>query len=70
MYKKLSDATFYICKEILLNDFSKIRENILQLLTGIQFDICYVAKTRVGFKIAKTILGNSQAYVYSEVICL
>ena len=53
MYKKLSDAPFYICKEILLNDFSKIRKNILQLLTGIQFDICYVAKTRVGFKIAK-----------------
>ena len=28
-------------------------ENILQLLTGLQFYICYVIKTRVGFKIAE-----------------
>ena len=28
-------------------------ENILQLLTGLQFDICYVIKTRVGFKIVE-----------------
>ena len=28
-------------------------ENILQLLTGLQFHICYVIKTRVGFKIAE-----------------
>ena len=28
-------------------------ENILQLLTGLQFDICYIIKTRVGFKIAE-----------------
>ena len=28
--------------------------NILQLLTGLQFDICYVIKTRAGFKIAET----------------
>ena len=49
---------------------AKFFKDILQLLTGIQFDICYVAKTRVGFKIAKTILRNSQAYVYSVVICL
>ena len=28
-------------------------ENILQLLTGLQFDICYVIKTKVGFKIAE-----------------
>ena len=25
----------------------------MQLLTGLQFDICYVIKTRVGFKIAE-----------------
>ena len=28
-------------------------ENILQVLTGLQFDICYVIKTRVGFKIVE-----------------
>ena len=28
-------------------------ENILQLLAILQFDICYVIKTRVGFKIAE-----------------
>ena len=28
-------------------------EKILQLLTGLQFDICYVIKTRVRFKIAE-----------------
>ena len=28
-------------------------ENILQQLTGLQFDICDVIKTRVGFKIAE-----------------
>ena len=28
-------------------------ENILQLLTGLQLDICYVIKTRVGFEIAE-----------------
>ena len=28
-------------------------ENILQLFTGLQFDICHVIKTRVGFKIAE-----------------
>ena len=28
-------------------------KNILQLLTGVQFDICYVIKTRVGFEIVE-----------------
>ena len=28
-------------------------ENILQLLTGLQFHICYAIKTGVGFKIAE-----------------
>ena len=28
-------------------------KNILQLLTGLQFDIFYVIKTRVGFEIAE-----------------
>ena len=37
----------------MLNNFSKILKNILQLLTGLQFDICYVIKTRVGFEIAE-----------------
>ena len=32
---------------------AKFLKNILQLLTGLQFDICYVIKTRVGFKIAE-----------------
>ena len=30
---------------------AKFLKNILQLLTGLQFDICYVIKTRVGFEI-------------------
>ena len=33
---------------------AKFLRNILQLLTGLQFDICYVIKTRVGFEIAET----------------
>ena len=37
----------------MLNNFSKILKNILQLLTGLQFDICYVIKTRVGFENAE-----------------
>ena len=32
---------------------AKFLKNILQLLTGLQFDICYVIKTIVGFKIAE-----------------
>ena len=32
---------------------AKFLKNILQLLTGLQFGICYVIKTRVGFKIAE-----------------
>ena len=48
-------------------------ENILQLFTGLQFDICHVIKTRVGFKIAEMTrylktLENPQEYVHSEVI--
>ena len=32
---------------------AKFLKNILHLLTGLQFDICYVIKTRVGLKIAE-----------------
>ena len=32
---------------------AKFLTNILELLTGLQFDICYAIKTRVGFKIAE-----------------
>ena len=32
---------------------AKFFKNILQLLTGLQFDICYVIKTRVAFKITE-----------------
>ena len=32
---------------------AKFLKNILQLLTGVQFDICYVIETRVGFEIAE-----------------
>ena len=31
---------------------AKFLKGILQLLTGLQFDICYVIKTRVGFETA------------------
>ena len=57
-------------------------KNILQLLTGLQFDICYVIKTRVGFEITRflncfssysfalrKLSENPQEHVYSEVIC-
>ena len=48
-------------------------ENILQQLTGLQFDICYVFKLHwqinLLFKIVNLkILENPQEYVYSEVI--
>ena len=32
---------------------AKFLKNILQLLTGLQFDICYVIKTRVGLEIVE-----------------
>ena len=32
---------------------AKFLKNILQLSTRLQFDICYVIKTRVGFEIAE-----------------
>ena len=50
---KLAVSTFYIYKEKLLNNFSKILEKYFELVTGRQFDICYVIKTGVGFKIAE-----------------
>ena len=31
---------------------AKLLKNILQLLARLQFDVCYVIKTRVGFEIA------------------
>ena len=31
----------------------KFLKNILLLLTGLQFDVCYVIKTREGFEIAE-----------------
>ena len=34
---------------------AKFLTNILHLLTGLQFDICYVTKTRVGFEIAEIV---------------
>ena len=34
---------------------AKFLKNILQPLTGLQFDTCYVIKTRVGFKMAEMI---------------
>ena len=49
----------------------------MKLLTGLQFDICYVIKTILAaihllFKIVINlkILENSQEYLYSEVTCL
>ena len=45
----------FLCKETNLNFFifkGYQLENILQLLTGLQFDI-YVIKTRVGLEIAE-----------------
>ena len=53
MYLKLAVTTFYICKEKLLNNFSKILKNILQLLTGLQFDIFCVIETRIEFELAE-----------------
>ena len=56
---------------------AKFLKNILQLLTGLQFDICYVIKTILAtihllFKIVLNlkISKNSQEYLYCEVICL
>ena len=51
MQLKLAVTKFYIYKEKLLNNLSKILKNILQLLKGRQFGICFIIRTRVGFKI-------------------
>ena len=32
---------------------AKFLKDILQLLTGLQFDVCYVIKTRLGFETAE-----------------
>ena len=37
----------------LLNILAKFLKNILQLLTELQFDICFVIKTRAGLEIAE-----------------
>ena len=54
MQLKLDVVSFLIFKKknclIILAKFLK---NILQLLTGLQFDIYYVIKARVGFEIAE-----------------
>ena len=51
MQLKLAVTKFYIYKEKLLNNLSEILKNILQLLKGRQFGICFIIRTRVGFKI-------------------
>ena len=52
IFKGLSVAKNYLIPAgaplIILAKFLK---NILQLLTGLQFDICYDIKTRLGFEI-------------------
>ena len=53
MYLKLAVTTFYIYKEKLLNNFSKILKNILQLLTGLQFDTFCVIETRIELELAE-----------------
>ena len=35
-----------------LKILAKFLENIFQLMTGLQFNICYVIKTKVGFEMA------------------
>ena len=54
IFKRLLVAKSYLRPEsapfINLAIFFK---HILQLLAGLQFDICYVIKTRVGFEIAE-----------------
>ena len=37
----------------MLHKFRKIHKNILKLLTGLSFDICYIIKTRIGFEIVE-----------------
>ena len=44
-YLRLESATLIILPKLL--------RNILQLLTGLQFDIYYVIKSRFGFEIAE-----------------
>ena len=54
IFKGLSGTKNYLRLEsaplIILPKFFK---NILQLLAGLQFYICYVIKTRLGFEIAE-----------------
>ena len=54
IFKGLSVAKNYIRPENApLIILAKLLKNILQLLTGLQFDICYVIKTRLRFEIAE-----------------
>ena len=49
----LDVTTFYIYKKNWLIILAKFLKDILQLLAGLQFDIGYVIKTRVGFETAE-----------------
>ena len=53
MWLKLAVITFYIKKKNYLRILAKFFKNILQLLTGLQFDVCYVIKTRVDFEMVE-----------------
>ena len=53
MYLKLAVTAIYIYKKNCLIILEKSLTNILKLLKGLQFDICYVIETRVGFKVAE-----------------
>ena len=53
MQLKLVVTTFSIYEQKLLSNLAKLLKNILQLLTGLQFNVFYVIKTRVRFEIAE-----------------
>ena len=68
IFKELSDVKNYLRTEseplIILAKFLK---SILLLLTGLQFDICYVIKTRFRFEIAEItrFLSNFRSYSFA-----
>ena len=53
MYLKLGVTTLWIIKRNCLIILKKFLKDILKLLAGLQFDICYVIKTRLEFEIAE-----------------
>ena len=58
---------FTFIKKSCLTILAKFSKDILQLLAGLQFAICYVIKTTVGFQIAeiRRFLNYFSSYLFA-----